>query len=70
MNDNELRKRIADNLRQLRAKNRISQEKLAEISGVSKQHIYKIENELVKPSVEKLLQIAEALNVTVNDLIY
>lgn len=70
MNDNELRKRIADNLRQLRAKNRISQEKLAEISGVSQQHIYKIENELVKPSVEKLLQIAEALNVTVNDLIY
>ena len=70
MNDNELRKRIADNLRQLRAKNRISQEKLAEISGVSQQHIYKIENELVKPSVEKLLQIANALNVTVNDLIY
>lgn len=70
MNDNELRKRIADNLRQLRAKNRISQEKLAEISGVSQQHIYKIENELVKPSVEKLLQIANALSVTVNDLIY
>lgn len=70
MNDKELRRKIADNLRQLRAKNRISQEKLADISGVSQQHIYKIENELVKPSVEKLLQIAEALNVTVNDLIY
>ena len=70
MNEKELRKKIAENLRQMRAKYKISQEKLAEKSGVSQQHIYKIENEKVKPSVEKLLMIANALGVTVNDLIY
>ena len=70
MNEKELRKKNAENLRQMRAKYKISQEKLAEKSGVSQQHIYKIENEKVKPSVEKLLMIANALGVTVNDLIY
>ena len=70
MNEKELRKKIEENIRQIRAKYKISKEKLAEKSGVSQQHIYKIENEKVKPSVEKLLMIANALGVTVNDLIY
>ena len=40
----DLNKNIADNLRQIRAKNRISQDELAELCGISQQYICKIEN--------------------------
>lgn len=70
MERNKLRKNIADNIRQLRAKNRISQDILAEKADLSSQYIYKIENEMVNPSIEIIVNIAEALEVTVNDLIY
>jgi len=66
----EIRKNIADNIRQLRAKQRISQEFLAEKAQLSQQYIYKIENEYVNPSVEVLIKIADALGVTLNDLVY
>lgn len=66
----EIRKNIADNIRQLRAKQRISQELLAEKAQLSQQYIYKIENEYVNPSVEVLIKIADALGVTLNDLVY
>ncbi len=66
----EIRKNIADNIRQLRAKHRISQEFLAEKAQLSQQYIYKIENEYVNPSVEVLIKIADALGVTLNDLVY
>ena len=39
----DLNRNIADNLRQIRAKNRISQDELAEKSGISQQYICKIE---------------------------
>ncbi len=70
MQENELRKNIADNIRQYRAKQRISQEKLSEMTDISQQHISNIENELVNPSIEVLLKISTALNVTLNDLVY
>ncbi len=66
----DLNKNIADNLRQIRAKNRISQDELAELSGISQQYICKIENEKVNPSIYILFKIADSLKVTVNDLIY
>lgn len=66
----DLNRNIADNLRQIRAKNRISQDELAEKSGISQQYICKIENEKVNPSIYILFTIASSLNVTVNDLIY
>ena len=69
--DNELlNKNIAGNLRQLRAKQKISQDKLAEISEISQQYICKIENEKVNPSIFILYKLASAMGVTVNDLIY
>lgn len=70
MQEIELRKNIADNIRQYRAKQRISQEKLSEMTDISQQHISNIENELVNPSIEVLLKISTALNVTLNDLVY
>ena len=66
----DLNRNIADNLRQIRAKNRIYQDELAEKSGISQQYICKIENEKVNPSIYILFTIASSLNVTVNDLIY
>ena len=66
----DLNRNIADNLRQIRAKNRISQDELAEKSGISQQYICKIENEKVNTSIYILFTIASSLNVTVNDLIY
>ena len=65
-----LNKNIADNLRQIRAKKRISQDELADLCGISQQYVCKIENEKVNPSIYILWKIAEALELTVNDLVY
>lgn len=65
-----LKRKIACNLRQQRAKSRISQEKLAEMTGISQQFICSIETEKVNPSIETMLKIANALNITLNDLVY
>jgi putative transcriptional regulator len=70
MNEDLLNKNIADNLRQIRAKKRISQENLAELCGISQQYVCKIENEKVNPSITILFKIASALDVTINDLVY
>ena len=70
MDSNELNKNIADNIRQIRAKNRISQDELSELSGISQQYICKIENEKVNPSIYILYKIANSLKVTINDLVY
>lgn len=61
---------IATNLRKFRAIKRISQEELAELSDLSQQYICSIENAKVNPSIFTMMKIAEALNVSVNDLIY
>lgn len=65
-----LRKNIADNLRMYRAKKRLSQEGLADIANISFQYVCSIENEKNNPTVEVLFRIAEALDVTLNDLVY
>lgn len=70
MNRDKLNKNIADNIRQQRARLRISQEVLAEKAQISHQYVYKLENERINPSVEYLLKIADALGVTLNDLVY
>lgn len=65
-----LKKIIASNLRQQRAKNKVSQEKLAELTGISQQFICSIETEKANPSIEVMVKIADALNITLNDLVY
>ncbi|MBS5801885.1 MAG: helix-turn-helix transcriptional regulator [Brachyspira sp.] len=65
-----LKKIIASNLRLQRAKYKISQEKLAELTGISQQFICSIETEKANPSVEVMVKIADALNITLNDLVY
>lgn len=70
MNIKATREIIATNLRKFRAIKRLSQEELAELSDLSQQYICSIENAKVNPSIFTMMKIAEALNVSVNDLIY
>lgn len=70
MNIKATREIIATNLRKFRAIKRISQEEWAELSDLSQQYICSIENAKVNPSIFTMMKIAEALNVSVNDLIY
>ncbi len=65
-----MKRKIAENIRILRAKNRYSQDKLSELSGISQKYITKIENELVNPSILVMMKIAEAFEVELNDLVY
>ncbi len=48
---------------------RLSQEKLAELTDVSQEHISKIESGLKVPSLELLISIANALDVSSDDLL-
>lgn len=70
MDSKKLSKNIADNLRQIRARKRISQDELADKCEISQQYICKIENEKVNPSIYILFKIAEELDITINDLVY
>ena len=57
------------NLKKLRTANGISQQKLANILGVSQQSINKYENHDVEPDIATLTAIADYFQVTVDDLI-
>ena len=53
----------------IRTKFRVSQPELAKRSGVSQSQISKYEKgEIAKPSHDKLIRIAEALNCSVDDI--
>ena len=66
--EQELRKRIALNIRIERAKIGLSQEKLAELAEISPKHITKIEKANVTPSIFLIYKIAEVLNVSIDTL--
>ncbi len=68
--ENELRKVLAYNLRVERAKKDYTQEKLAELAGISTKHLTKIENENVSPSIYIVFKLASALGITVDKLVY
>ncbi len=60
---------IGKRIKKFRMERNLSQEKLAEIIAVYPHHISQIENGRRIPSVETLILIANALNVTVDDLL-
>ena len=59
---------FADNLKQLRKMNQLSQEELAEILNVSRQAVSKWEQGIGYPEVEKLLLLSKILNVSLDSL--
>ena len=62
---------LARNVKQLREKIGLSQEKLARLSDVSNNTIINIEaGKQDNPTIDTLKKVARALNVSVEDLIY
>ena len=60
--------RIGENLRKLRIKNELTQEKLAEVFGVSPQAISRWENNSTYPDITLLPSIANYYNVSIDEL--
>lgn len=61
--------RIGLNILYYRKRKGLTQEKLAEIASYSRNHIQKIESGAVSPSMDALLDIADALEVPVVKLL-
>ncbi len=62
-------KKLAENIRVERVRKKISQEYLAEQADITQQHLYRIENEKVSPTIHVVVNIAIALGVDLNQLL-
>lgn len=60
---------IGNRIRTIRIKNRISQEELADICGINKGTLSKLENGERDPSVKTILRLARGLNVPISDIL-
>ena len=60
---------FADNLKYLRSKKNISQNRLAEMSHVNQTTINRWEAKEMSPSLDNVNDVANALNVSVSDLL-
>ena len=65
MNDTDY-KRLGERIRELREKNALTQEVLAEMVGCSNNHLSHIENASCKVSLNMLVNIAKVLNVSLD----
>ena len=65
MDDIEIYKNIAQKIKYYREKQKITQEKLAEKSGLSLDYIGKIEVCINKPGLKSIIKIARALDVEI-----
>lgn len=59
---------LGNNIKELRIKKQMSQEKIAEELGVSRQAVSKWETELSYPDTENLISLAKLFQVTVDEL--
>ena len=66
---NNVLKILAENIRVERARKNMSQEYLAELADITPQHLYRIENEKVCPTILVVANIAQALDVSLNTLL-
>ncbi len=69
MDKNEIIKRVADTIRIERLRKRLSQEHLAELVGISTKYLNSIENQKVNPSIAIVVQICQALEISLNKLL-
>ena len=61
---------LAKNLKKLREKNGLSQDRLAKLADVANNTIIKIEQgENINPTLDTLRKVAKALSVSIEDLI-
>lgn len=69
MDKKQTLKILAENIRVERARKKYSQEYLAEQADITPQHLYRIENEKVCPTIQVVVCIAQALDVSLDKLI-
>lgn len=68
MNENELYIKLGKRIKTLREKAHLTQEKLAERSGISLDYLGKIEVNINKPGLKTLIKISNALEVPIKEL--
>ncbi len=68
MNNDNVRKILADNVRLLRTKRRFSQEAIADMANIGQNQVSEIENEHSNPSLDTLIKIANAFDVDIVEL--
>ena len=66
---NKIHIKIGLKIKLERAKRKLSQEKLAELADLSKTHVGDIERGTTIPTVETLNRIANALDITLDELV-
>lgn len=69
MDRKEIIRIFSENVRAERARKQYSQEKLAEMAGITPEYLARIEKEKYSPSLVVIANLAIALNVTVDKLI-
>lgn len=69
MHKKDIIKILAANLRAERARKRYTQEYLAEKAGITTEYVTKIEGEKYNPSIAVAVNLAKALDVTLDTLI-
>ena len=62
--------KFGDNLKKIRVEKNISQQELADLVNTHSTHISRYERNLAQPSIEVVKKIAEALEVSIDTLIY
>jgi len=65
----EISKKLGENLKKVRAKNKLSQGALAQLLEVDKGYISNIENGKKNPTLATIQRLADALGVTADELI-
>ena len=66
MNRTQIKKLFAANLRAERARRNYTQERLAELAGITTEYLSRIENEKVCPTILVIANIALALDVPID----
>lgn len=65
----DMRRVVGENVRKARLAKGLTQEKLAELSGLTQQYISELENGKQNPTVITLYELGQQLGATVADLV-
>lgn len=65
----DMRKVLADHLFELRSSEELSQARLAEIAGVDRKTINRIENGHFSPALDTIVRLSVALGISPSDLL-
>ena len=69
MEKEEILTKVAENIRLERLRQRLSQEKLAEMAGITQKYLNLIENQKSTPSIVIVINLCDALKMELNALL-